>query len=182
MTLHVGETSFRCIVNPPRIKELAITPKPMVNFNAFVDCKALDAKNGVVFKWYAGEMNESAEMEKDPLVLDTIRAGVDLTCTKKGVQKPTYFRLIGESRENRLKIEKDLEGKILVCLACPVVGEGDPSISGRCFNFDSWKSLLEKNKIKPVKSRCYLKTASFRRPRSLSLPNSPRRRDPATVL
>jgi hypothetical protein len=131
LTLHVGEASFRCIVNPPRIKELAITPKPMVNFNAFVDCKALDAKDGVLFKWYAGEMTESPDMERDPLVLDTIRTGVDLTCTKKGVQKPTYFRPIGETSENRLKIEKELEDKIVVCLACPIVENGEPSIPGK---------------------------------------------------
>ena len=146
----------------------------MVNFNAFVDCKALDAKNGVVFRWYAGEMSESPDVEKDPLVLDTIRAGVDLTCTKKGVQKPTYFIPIGETRESRIKIEKELEGKIVVCLACPIVDKGEPSISGILM------SIFQNNN--PKISRCYIETARFCWTRNLSISTAPETRNTASFL
>lgn len=133
----------------------------MVNFNAFVDCKALDAKNGVLFKWYSGEMTESPDMEKDPLVLDTIRTGVDLTCTKKGVQKPTYFRPIGETKENRLKIDKELEDKIVVCLACPIVGNGEPSISGKGQHNSSVSFIYFENNFKPIEKLLQLQNCQF---------------------
>ena len=49
--------TFKCIINPPRIKDLTLSMQPLSGQLIHIDCNAADCKS-VTFHWFIGEMKQ----------------------------------------------------------------------------------------------------------------------------
>ena len=50
LTLNVGEETFNCIVNPPRIKGLSLTAQPMAGMLLYADLTSPDTETGMSYE------------------------------------------------------------------------------------------------------------------------------------
>ena len=120
LTLKVGSDSFRCVINPPRIKDLTLTIQPMAGYYTYADAVVADAEL-VNYEWFIGLGKKGLDSDKiKDQDLELLQAAVERCCTKKGVVKPINFSPIEQTSSPRLRVEKEHVGKIICCIAKPV--------------------------------------------------------------
>lgn len=118
LTLHVGDEAFHCVINPPRVKALALSSQPLSGLYMYADCDVADC-SAVSYRWYVGKDQKNESDETDQKYLEHLRLGVERCCTKKNVRKPIHFHLLSTTTDPKLKVTPNEEGTILCCLAIP---------------------------------------------------------------
>ena len=121
LTLQVGQDSFRCVINPPRIKDLSITVQPMSGYFAYADAVVANA-DVIRYRWFIGQDKLDSTVSRRPLTeeMEVLCAAVERCCTKKGVVKPVNFTFLEETELPQLRINDSHVGKIVCCIANPI--------------------------------------------------------------
>ena len=141
LTLKVGDHTFDCVIDPPRVKEATLTVQPMSGFPVYCDVNTVKCDQ-VEYVWYVGLvgvdkkaiggflffLNRETFRENPPEIeiiepeqLELLHAAVERCCTKKNVPKPQHFELITTTTAPMLPhVSETYEGHILACVVTPL--------------------------------------------------------------